>query len=133
MALSRRQFLNQSLLAAAALNVRMARSAAGNAVVRPVDFAEVDIEDGFWRPKMVKVATVTLNACIYQTEQKSGRIRNFEKAARRSGEPHEGIYYDDSDVYKALEAMAYSLKNHPDSALEAKADEWIEKVAAAQL
>ena len=82
---------------------------------------------------MIKVATVTLHACIYQTEQNSGRIRNFEKAARRSGESHEGIYYDDSDVYKALEAMAYSLRNHPDPALEAKADEWIDKVAAAQL
>jgi uncharacterized protein len=133
MALSRRQFLNQSVLAVAAMNARMVHGAARNTVVRPIDFAEVDIEDAFWRPKMVKVATVTLHACIYQTEQKSARIRNFEKAARRAGEPHEGIYYDDSDVYKALEAMAYSLKNHPDSTLEAKADEWIDKVAAAQL
>jgi hypothetical protein len=35
-------------------------------------------------------------------------------------------------VYKALEAMAYSLKNHPDAALEKKADQWIDKIAAAQ-
>ena len=79
------------------------------------------------------MATVTLKACIYQTEVKTPRIRNFEKVARNKGEKFEGIYYDDSDVYKALEAMAYSLKTHPDAALEAKADEWIDKVAAAQL
>jgi DUF1680 family protein len=32
-----------------------------------------------------------------------------------------------------LEAIAYSLKNHPDAGLEKKADEWIAKIAAAQL
>ena len=29
--------------------------------------------------------------------------------------------------------MSYALKTHPDPVLEAKADEWIDKVAAAQL
>lgn len=98
-----------------------------------VNFSRVNITDNFWKPKIDKVATVTLKACIYQTEIKTPRIRNFEKVARNDGEKFEGIYYDDSDVYKALEAMAYALKTHPDSALEAKADEWIDKVAAAQL
>lgn len=99
----------------------------------PVNFSQVNITDAFWKPKLDKVATVTLQACIYQTEVKTPRIRNFEKVARHQGEKHEGIYYDDSDVYKALEAIAYSLKNHPDAALEKKADEWIDKIAAAQL
>ena len=67
---------------------------------------------------MQKVATATLQACILQTETKTARIRNFEKVARRKGEKHEGIYYDDSDVYKAIEAIAYSLKNQPDAQLE---------------
>src|ERR1700749_5046477 len=82
-----------------------------------VNFSKVNITDNFWKPKIDKVATVTLNACIYQTEIKTPRIRNFEKVARNKGEKFEGIYYDDSDVYKALEAMAYALKTHPDSAL----------------
>lgn len=106
----------------------------------PVSFSEVTITDDFWKPTMDKVATTTLQACIYQTEVKTPRIKNFEKVARgknlpagQAGEKHEGIFYDDSDVYKALEAIAYSLKNHPDPALEKKADEWIDKVAAAQL
>ena len=98
-----------------------------------VNFSQVNITDDFWKPKIDKVATVTMKACIYQTEVKTPRIRNFEKVARNKGEKFEGIYYDDSDVYKALEAMAYSLKTHPDKELEAKADEWIDKIAGAQL
>ena len=98
----------------------------------PVNFSEVTINDNFWKPKIDKVATKTLAACIYQTEVATPRIRNFEKVARKKGEKHEGIFYDDSDVFKALEAMAYSLKTHPSKEMEAKCDEWIDKIAAAQ-
>lgn len=98
-----------------------------------VNFSQVKITDSFWRPKIDKVSTVTLDACMYQTEVKTPRIRNFEKVARHKGEEHEGIFYDDSDVFKALEAIAYSLRNHPNAAMEARADSWIDKIAAAQL
>jgi hypothetical protein len=98
----------------------------------PVNFSKVSITDAFWKGRMEAVANGTLDACVLYTENKTGRIRNFEKAAIGKGE-HEGIYYDDSDVYKAIEAMAYSLKNHPDAEIEAKADDWIRKIAAAQL
>ena len=99
----------------------------------PVDFSEVEIIDSFWKPRMETVATSTLQACVEYTENKTGRIRDFEKVARGRSEKHEGIYYDDSDVYKAIEAIAYSLKNHPDPLLEKNTDGWIEKIAAAQL
>jgi len=98
----------------------------------PVSFSEVTITDNFWKPKLEKIATSTVPVMIYQTEVATGRIRNYEKVARNQNEKHEGIYYDDSDVYKALEAIAYSLKNHSDKTLELKADEWIDKIAAAQ-
>ena len=99
----------------------------------PVNFSQVTITDAFWKPTMDKVATTTIKACVYQTEVATPRIKNFEKVARNKNEKHEGIFYDDSDVYKALEAIAYSLNNHPDAELEKKADEWIDKIAAAQL
>lgn len=101
--------------------------------IEPVNFSQVEIEDSFWKPRISTVSKVTIPVCIDQTEVKTARIRNFEKVAAKKGEVHEGIYYDDSDVYKALEAMAYSLKNNPDPAIEKKADEWIDKIAAAQL
>ena len=100
--------------------------------IQPVSYSQVQITDSFWSPRITTVSKVTIPVCIDQTEVKTPRIRNFEKVARHDGEKHEGIYYDDSDVYKALEAIAYSLKNHPDAALEKKADEWIGKIAAAQ-
>ncbi len=107
--------------------------AQGNHIkINPVNFSSVVVNDAFWKPKIDKVATKTLQACIYQTEEKTGRIRNFEKAARAAGEKHEGVFYDDSDVFKALEAMAYAIKTNGNKELEKKADEWIDKIAAAQ-
>ncbi len=97
-----------------------------------VNFSQVNVTDAFWKPKIDKVATKTLAACIYQTEVATPRLRNFEHVARNKGEQHEGIFYDDSDVFKALEAMAYSLKTHPNAEMEKKCDEWIDKIAAAQ-
>jgi DUF1680 family protein len=97
-----------------------------------INFSKVTIEDAFWKPRMEKVAEITIPVCMDQTEIKTPRIRNFEiTAGMRKGE-FEGIFYDDSDVFKALEAIAYSLKvkNNPD--IEKRADEWIDKIAAAQ-
>lgn len=130
-----RLFLFSSVIASAACFSVMAQIPQKR--FEPVSFSQVNITDQFWRPKLDKVATATLQACVIQTEQKTGRIRNFEKVKRArvpgsKAEKHEGIYYDDSDVYKALEAIAYSLKNHPDAELEKKADEWIDKIADAQ-
>ena len=97
----------------------------------PVDFSKVTISDSFWSPRLDKHKDVTLQVCIDQIENQTGRIRNFENAAAGTGQ-HSGIFFDDSDVYKALEGMAYSLQNHPDPVLEAKCDEWIDKIATAQ-
>ncbi|MCK6618332.1 MAG: glycoside hydrolase family 127 protein [Cyclobacteriaceae bacterium] len=101
--------------------------------LQPVNFSAISITDTFWKPRLQTVATKTLEACIIQTEIKTPRIRNFEKVVRNQGEKHEGIYYDDSDVYKAIEAIAYSLKNFPDNALEERADRWIDVISRAQM
>ncbi len=108
------------------------RQAAPQKLITPVGFSEVNIEDGFWSPRLQSHKDVTLGVCIDQIENQTGRIRNFENAAKREGN-HSGIFFDDSDVYKALEGMAYSLQNNPDPVLEAKCDEWIDKFAAAQM
>lgn len=100
--------------------------------IEPVSFSEVTITDNFWKPRIEQVATTTLEACIYQTEVKTSRIRNFEIVGGTRQGKFEGIFYDDSDVFKALEAIAYSLKNKPNPALEKKADVWIDKIATAQ-
>jgi len=98
-----------------------------------VNFSRVQITDDFWKPKIEKVSFVTIPVCIDQTEVKTPRIQNFEIAAGKKKGKFKGIFYDDSDVYKALEAMAYSLKNHPDATMQKKADDWIDLIAASQL
>jgi len=100
-------------------------------LITPVSFSEVTINDGFWSPRLARHKSTTIPVCIDQIENQTGRIRNFENAAKGEGQ-HSGIFFDDSDVYKALEGMAYSLQNNPDPQLEAKCDEWIDKFAAAQ-
>lgn len=99
--------------------------------MQQVDFSQVFIHDDFWSPRLENNAKNTIPVCIDQIENQTGRMKNFEKAAIPEG-PHSGIFFDDSDVYKAVEGMAYSLINNPDKQLEAKADEWIDKFAAAQ-
>lgn len=100
-------------------------------LITPVKFSDVNISDSFWTPRLNSHKDVTLDVCIDQIENQTGRIKNFENAALGKGK-HSGIFFDDSDVYKALEGMAYSLQNNPDPVLEAKCDEWIDKFAAAQ-
>lgn len=100
-------------------------------MIDKIDFSHVKITDQFWSPRLLKHREATLPVCIDQIENQTGRMRNFERAAQGRGE-HSGIFFDDSDVYKALEGMAYALANHRDAKLEAKTDEWIDKIAAAQ-
>lgn len=93
-----------------------------------VPFTRVKIEDVFWAPKLRAHKEVTLKACLEQCE-KTGRISNFAKAAGLTEGQFEGIYFNDSDVYKVLEGVAYSLANNPDPELESHADQIIDKIA----
>ena len=99
--------------------------------INSVFFSDVKIDDLFWNSILQRHRETTLDVCIDQIEQQTGRIRNFDAVAN-GGSVHSGIYFDDSDVYKALEGMAYSLCLYPDSRLEQKCDEWIDKIARAQ-
>lgn len=97
-----------------------------------ISFSKVTIEDAFWKPRMEKVADVTIPVCMDQTEFKTPRIRNFEITAGLRKGDFEGIFYDDSDVFKALEAIAYSLKVKANPDIEKRADGWIDKIVASQ-
>ena len=99
--------------------------------INQVDFSKVAIKDDFWTPKLNNNASGTLPVCIEQCEVKTGRIQNIITAAKMEG-PHTDCCWDDSDVYKVIEGIAYNIVNTPDAMLEAKADEWIDIIATAQ-
>ncbi|WP_346856070.1 beta-L-arabinofuranosidase domain-containing protein [uncultured Draconibacterium sp.] len=100
--------------------------------VKPVPFNKVKINDNFWAPRLEAHAHTTLETCITQTQDSTERINNFAKAAGVMEGKHEGIYFDDSDVYKAMEGIAYSLINNPNKKNEALLDKWIGLIAKAQ-
>lgn len=99
--------------------------------LQAVAFTNVALTDSFWAPRLKTHREVILPACLDRCEQ-TGRIANFGKAAGLTPGKFEGIFFNDSDLYKVLEGVAYSLIQHPDPALEDRADRIIELIAAAQ-
>jgi DUF1680 family protein len=96
-----------------------------------VSFTDVIIADEFWAPRLETNRKVTIPYDFQKCSQ-TGRIDNFAKAAGLMEGEFEGIYFNDSDLYKVIEGAAYSLKSHPDPELEKYVDGVIEKIAAAQ-
>ena len=99
--------------------------------VKPVPLTAVRITDAFWAPKREINRTVTIPHILEQNEL-TGRVDSFLKAARKKPGAYEGQRYNDTDVYKVIEAASWSLVDHPDAALDRKLDDLIAIVAAAQ-
>ncbi len=99
--------------------------------IKPVVFTDVQVSDGFWRPRMETNRTVTI-PFAFQKSEETGRIDNFAKAGRLMPGKFKGRRYNDSDVFKIMEGAAYSLALHPDPELEKYMDDLIVKIAAAQ-
>ncbi len=100
----------------------------------PITFStpgSVRVSDGFWSPRLDTNVSATVPHLFDQCEA-TGRIDNFLKAAGRKEGYFEGWWFNDSDVYKALEAAAYVLAMYPDPSLEARVDTIISAIAAAQ-
>ncbi len=99
--------------------------------LEPVPFTRVRVADAFFAPRIETNRARTLPHCL-DTCERTGRLANFRRAAGREEGPFQGIYFNDSDVYKAIEGAAYALASRPDGALEARIDAIIDDIAAAQ-
>ncbi|HYO08910.1 MAG TPA: glycoside hydrolase family 127 protein [Tepidisphaeraceae bacterium] len=91
----------------------------------------VKFTDEFWAPKLRTNRTVTVWHNIKMCEQ-TGRLANFRRAAGMEPGTHQGLFFNDSDIYKVIEGASYILATDPDEKLDAKLDEWIAIVAKAQ-
>ena len=105
--------------------------AAGQDAIRAVPFTSVHVQDTFWTPRLDTNREVTVWYDFDQCER-TGRIRNFAIAGGLEQGQFEGIFYNDSDVYKVIEGAAYSLATKYDPKLDAYLDALIIKIAAAQ-
>jgi len=99
------------------------------AALTPVPFDRVTIDDAFWTPRMETVRTKTIPDLL---KMSAGRIRNFDViAGKDKGKLFLGNS-PDSDLYKIMEAAAYTLARVDDEKLDKQLDEIIARIAAAQ-
>ena len=64
--------------------------------------------------------------------ERSGTVHNFQVAAGEKPGEFYGLWFQDSDLAKWLEAASFSLATHPDAKLEADLDGIIATIAKAQ-
>lgn len=109
-----------------------------NRKVKPVLLNKLSINNGFWKNYM---ELLTQQIIPYQWEAlndrvkgavESGCIRNFRIAAGMENGEYTGVLCQDSDLYKWIEAAAYSLIWHPDKGLEVRIDSAVELIRSAQ-
>ena len=99
--------------------------------ITPVPFTKVKIIDNFWQPRLETNRKVTV-PYTFQKSVETGRIRNFAIAGGLEEGEFEGIFFNDSDVFKIIEGASYSLQVNPDPELKKYLDDVIFKIAAAQ-
>src|SRR4249919_2099826 len=99
--------------------------------IKAIDFTRVKLTDKFWYPRIKTNQEVTIPASFERCD-KTGRIRNFQMAAARSGKFCTIYPFDDTDIYKTIEGASYSLSLFPDAALMAYVDSLIDIIGKAQ-
>ena len=112
-------------------NTPTGESSTGQVKLVDIPLKSVDIHDGFWSSRIEVNRTKTLDH-VYRELEQTGSIRNFDIASGKASGKFGGPWWSDSDVYKWIEGASYSLAKHPDPELEAKVEELIWKIAAAQ-
>lgn len=112
------------------------------APLTPTPFTSVKFTDQFWAPRIQTTVTRTLEHNLAQCEE-TGRLRNLDLAAAcisadAAGRPrpadakYEGYFFNDSDVFKAIEGASYALFHRRDAELAARLDALVARIAAAQ-
>ncbi len=106
-------------------------AAAADYPIQPVPFTQVKVRDQFFEPRLETNRAVTIDYVFLRCQQ-TGRLDNFAKAGGLIPGEFVGIFFNDSDVFKAIEGASYSLATSPDPELDKYLDELIAKIEAAQ-
>ncbi|SFR91244.1 hypothetical protein SAMN05216559_0898 [Halomicrobium zhouii] len=96
-----------------------------------VGVTDVEIDDQFWSPWVTRNREVTIEYQYDQLEE-SGSLENFRRARDGKEGGFQGMWFQDSDAYKWLEAASYELAKADDPDLRERVDEVIDLVAGAQ-
>lgn len=115
------------------LNCLAGKSAGQNHYkIQAISFDQVILNDKIWAPRVQNVLDKTIQHCIDKSRE-TGRIKNFEIAANVTKGSFCTTYaFDDSDVYKTIEAAAFALKQVANPKLENQVKELILLIGKAQ-
>jgi hypothetical protein len=106
--------------------------AVGDCPITPVSFVDVSLTDNFWAPRIRRNQDVTIPIALEQCYS-TGRVDNFKKAGGlMSGYFNTEYTFDDTDIYKILEGMSYSIQNYPNPDQEKQMDSLIYFIGLAQ-
>jgi DUF1680 family protein len=97
----------------------------------PVPIANITLGKGFWYTRLNLNRTVTILS-QYQLLESTGRLDNFRRVFGEIKNPYQGYIFNDSDVYKWLEAASWSMINHPDERIKQVVDYAISLIIKAQ-
>jgi DUF1680 family protein len=109
----------------------LAQPKIGDYSITAVPSSAVKVTGGFWAQKIETNRAVTIPH-IFEQNETTGRTDNLRKGAGLKTGDYSGRRFNDTDVYKIIEAASFSLIQHPDPALSAKIDELIAIIAKAQ-
>lgn len=106
-------------------------TARATVALRPLSPGDARVTGGFWHTRQQRNRTVALREGHRQLEE-SGTLNNFRIVAGTMQGEARGMIFQDSDVYKWLEAVAFELGREDDAELRALAHEVTALVAGAQ-
>ena len=110
----------------------------GEKRLETIPLRQIKIKDCFWGryTELVKEVLIPYQWDILNDRLKDAEtshcIQNFKIAAKEAQGDFEGAVFQDTDVAKWLEAVAYTLETAPDKELEKLADETIKLIGKAQ-
>jgi DUF1680 family protein len=116
------------------ISLLMAKSTiqSGEPKLQSVPFTQVQISDTFWSPRQKTNREVSLPHSLDMLEA-AGNIKNLDLAIEGKHTDYSGPVFMDSDLYKVIEAVSFSLATHPDATLDTRLDGIIAKIAKAQM
>lgn len=106
--------------------------------MKNINLSQIKIKDGFWSEKqeLITEQVIPFQEKVLNDEiegvEKSHAFANFRIAAGLEKGEFYGMVFQDSDVAKWLEGVAYSLTVKPNPELEKRVDEIIDTIAMAQ-
>ncbi len=99
---------------------------------RPLPLSQLKMTDRFWS-RWQRVVRDRSLPHQYRQIVETGRLEHFRSVARGETGTFKGFYFNDSDVYKWLEAAAYALILGENAELRAMIEEAVAAVQGAQL